>query len=217
MQAQLAFLRKYSCKMQLKSEAIGHGLFTTAAVAPVTRPLVKGPWFQSLTEVDAFLEALHTYAARMLSSRVVRVDTQPGPNDTSCGHVYKVVACPVGFVRHFTKPSNQPNCVLRMLEGPPLGGTIWCWRRQSRSRRGRSGSSCLEQSRIDIMPTWDVVPLPSLRATRRLSKRGRSHAALGADRFLRLALQKSGGAAGRCGSFKSEEQAWTCVEATGDW
>ena len=121
------FLAKYNLKVQHSSELSGHGLFVTKDWPAGTQVPVKGPWFKTLTEVQAFLAPLAPAAQTMFACRVVRVSvSSSGDDDTSGGAgapepLYKVMTCPVGFVNHFTQLSNQPNCALTWVSGVGLG------------------------------------------------------------------------------------------------
>ena len=118
-------------QVQVSSQASGFGLFSIADASPGMEIPVKGPWFRSLPELEAFLGRHHEDTATMMSTRVVRVDleqdkeSQEDPASSqgqvvSPASVYKLITSPVGFVNHFTRLSNQPNFVLVWKEGAPL-------------------------------------------------------------------------------------------------
>ena len=96
-------------------------MFATKLVEVGTRLPVKGPWFESVAEVNEYLAKQHVDNATMMSTRVVRLDLVPGPQDKDCSQLFKAITCPVGFVNHFKNLAEKPNCQLRLLEGAPLG------------------------------------------------------------------------------------------------
>ena len=119
------FLAKHSVKVQMSSETIGVGLFVTKDWPAGAQVPVKGPWFETLPEVQKFLAEMPDAAQTMFGCRVVRVFVSSSADrDTSDGKpeaIYKVITCLVGFVNHFTGLSNQPNCVLTWVSGVGLG------------------------------------------------------------------------------------------------
>jgi hypothetical protein len=123
------FFQKHACKVQFVTENVGYGLYATEDVTPGTQFPVKGPWFTSLKEVQAYLGTLDHDTATMLARRVIRVNVQcpeaaPDKEKASDGdgnapaseeHLYKVPTGPPGYINHFTALSNQPNCQLVLL------------------------------------------------------------------------------------------------------
>ena len=114
----------------MSGEASGMGLFARSDIPAQTELPAKGPWFHSLEAVDAFLAGLHDEkAAKMWSTRVVRVDLAP---EEANGHaataasqgpqsMFKIITNPVGFVNNFLGLAAMPNCRLVMKEGQPFG------------------------------------------------------------------------------------------------
>ena len=119
------FLAKHSVKVQMSSETTGMGLFVTTDWQAGTQVPVKGPWFETLPEVQKFLAEMPDAAKTMFRCRVVRVSVSSsadsGTSDGKPDAIYKVITCPVGFVNHFMGLSNQPNCVLTWVSGVGLG------------------------------------------------------------------------------------------------
>ncbi len=114
------FLTKYQLKVQASSESTGNGLFAINPTAIGTELPVKGPWFRNREEVETFLQSLHAETASMLSTRVVRIFLKT-PGQDAADPRFKVVTNPCGFINHFTRLNNQPNCQLKFKEGMPLG------------------------------------------------------------------------------------------------
>ena len=142
----MRFLQKHGCKVSKSSEDAGMGLFASQEAIIGKEMPVKGPWFQSLAKLEAWLSEQHTDTATNLSTRVVRVDLKRGKEDTAAAgpaaaqadtadpppasatpedehhsSIFKVMTCPVGFVNHFSRISNQANCQLVWKEGLALG------------------------------------------------------------------------------------------------
>ena len=119
------FFAKYSAKVQHSSEATGMGLFATKDWPAGTQVPVKGPWFETLLEVQQFLAPLEPNAQNMFGCRVVRVSVCSSDAENTSGglpkSIFKVMTNPVGFVNHFTGLSNQPNCILIWVVGVGLG------------------------------------------------------------------------------------------------
>ena len=126
------FMAKHAVKVQMSTEASGHGLFAAKDIPAETELPAKGPWFDSLEKVHEYLAGLHAETAAQMSHRVVRVDLAPkaadGPAAASQGQeppkptsLYQVVTNPVGFINHFTALQTVPNCKLVLKAGVPLG------------------------------------------------------------------------------------------------
>ncbi len=115
------YFQKHSVKVQLSSDSSVHGLFAVADLAAETQMPVKGPWFETLKQVQEFLSPLPDEVRTMLMSRLVRVDLQADKDGEPPRHIFKVITCPVGFVNHFTGLSNQPNCALMWMDGVAVG------------------------------------------------------------------------------------------------
>ena len=121
------FLSKHEVMISASSEISGMGLFAACDFKTGRELPAKGPWFNSLEAVDAFLATLHTDTAAMFSQRVVRLDLAPEaakePAAASQGQksLYKIITSPVGFINHYTALQSTPNCQLVLKECMPLG------------------------------------------------------------------------------------------------
>ena len=124
------FMNRHSVRVAMSGEASGMGLFASSDIPAETELPAKGPWFHSLDAVNTFLAGLHNEkAAKMWSTRVVRVDLAPeganGPAATAASQgpqsMFKIITNPVGFVNNFLGLAAMPNCRLVMKEGQPFG------------------------------------------------------------------------------------------------
>ena len=119
----LSMMNKHKLKIQRSTgpDGTGNGLFTAAALEAKTLLPIKGIWFESLNELNAWLASLSTLLATQFAKKVIQVNFSQGSDvDTKVAR-YFAMTSPTGFVNSFCGISQRANANILFDPDRPLG------------------------------------------------------------------------------------------------